>query len=122
MIDRLFVYGTLAPGRPNEHVLSNLRGVWEPATVKGKLFSEGWGADAGYPGIVLDEQGSEIKGLLFSSDELAQHWARLDEFEGEGYERVATTVTLRDGTTVKAYIYSLSGNDSPRSQSKSPNP
>jgi gamma-glutamylcyclotransferase (GGCT)/AIG2-like uncharacterized protein YtfP len=90
--------------------------------VRGKLFPEGWGADAGYPGIVLDEQGSEIKGLLFSSESLAQHWARLDEFEGGGYKRVPTTVTLRDGTAVKAYIYSLSGNDSPRSQSKPPNP
>jgi gamma-glutamylcyclotransferase (GGCT)/AIG2-like uncharacterized protein YtfP len=31
--DRLFVYGTLAPGRPNEHVLADLGGTWEPAYV-----------------------------------------------------------------------------------------
>lgn len=57
MTDRLFVYGTLAPGRPNEHVLADVEGTWEPATVKGTLLQEGWGAAAGYPGIVLDDRG-----------------------------------------------------------------
>lgn len=113
MTHRLFVYGTLAPGRPNEHVLANVPGVWEPATVRGTLFPEGWGAAAGYPGIVLDERGSEINGLLVSSESLAEHWARLDDFEGEGYERVLTKATLADGTAVNAYIYRLNGNDSP---------
>jgi gamma-glutamylcyclotransferase (GGCT)/AIG2-like uncharacterized protein YtfP len=108
MINRLFVYGTLAPGRPNEHVLANVPGEWEPATVIGTLLPEGWGAAAGYPGIVLDERGGEVEGFLFSSESLAQHWARLDEFEGEGYERVLISATLRDGTAVEAYIYKLS--------------
>ena len=109
MIHRLFVYGTLAPGRPNEHVLADVPGEWKPATARGTLLQEGWGAAVGYPGIILDEQGGEVEGLLFSSDSLAEHWARLDEFEGEGYERVLTTVKLEDGTTVEAYIYRLSG-------------
>ncbi|GGA46931.1 gamma-glutamylcyclotransferase family protein [Dyella nitratireducens] len=111
MTHRLFVYGTLAPGKPNEHVLAHLPGSWEPATVKGRLFQEGWGAAIGYPGIVLDEQGDEVPGLVFTSTELAAHWARLDEFEGDGYERVLTSVQLRDGTRVEAYIYRLSGQD-----------
>jgi gamma-glutamylcyclotransferase (GGCT)/AIG2-like uncharacterized protein YtfP len=51
MIDRLFVYGTLAPGRPNEHILANVAGEWEPASVTGRLLEEGWGAAAGYPGM-----------------------------------------------------------------------
>jgi gamma-glutamylcyclotransferase (GGCT)/AIG2-like uncharacterized protein YtfP len=109
MTDRLFVYGTLAPGRPNEHVLANVPGEWEPATVIGTLHPKGWGAAAGYPGIVLDEQGGEVQGLLFSSESLAGHWARLDEFEGEGYERVLITAKREDGTTVDAYIYMLRG-------------
>lgn len=107
-INRLFVYGTLAPGRPNEHVLAEVPGEWQPATVTGTLLQEGWGAAAGYPGIVLDEHGDEVQGLLFSSESLDQHWARLDEFEGDGYERVLTRVRLQDGTAVEAYIYRLS--------------
>jgi gamma-glutamylcyclotransferase (GGCT)/AIG2-like uncharacterized protein YtfP len=107
MKHRLFVYGTLAPGRLNEHVLAEVPGEWEPATVTGRLLQEGWGAAIGYPGIVLDEHGGEIQGLLFSSESLFEHWARLDEFEGEGYKRVLTSVRRKDGTTVDAYIYSL---------------
>lgn len=113
MPNRLFVYGTLAPGRPNEHVLADVPGSWQPATVTGTLLQEGWGAAAGYPGIVLDEHGAKVEGLLFSSERLADHWARLDQFEGAGYERVLTTATLDDGTTVDAYIYKLSGRRSP---------
>ena len=115
MTHRLFVYGTLAPGRPNEHVLADVPGEWEPATVIGTLLPEGWGAAVGYPGILLDEHGGEVEGFLFSSESLAAHWARLDEFEGEGYERVLTRVKLKDGTVVDAYIYRLSGNGPPLS-------
>lgn len=113
MSHRLFVYGTLAPGRANAHVLADVPGEWEPATVTGMLLREGWGAAAGYPGIVLDPQGGEVDGSLFSSEKLAEHWARLDEFEGEGYERVVTAVKRRDGTVVDACIYKLSENGSP---------
>ncbi|MBD2070053.1 gamma-glutamylcyclotransferase [Leptolyngbya sp. FACHB-671] len=107
MHHRLFVYGTLAPGRPNEHVLADVPGEWEPATVTGMLLPEGWGAAVGYPGIVLDKDGDEIEGFLFSSERLTEHWTRLDQFEGEGYERVLTTAKLKDGTTVDTYIYRL---------------
>jgi len=113
MTHRLFVYGTLAPGRSNEQILADVPGEWEPATVTGTLIPEGWGAAAGYPGIVLDEAGGEVEGFLFTSDRLAEEWARLDEFEGEGYERVLTTVKRPDGTAVEAYIYRLRGNDRP---------
>ncbi len=113
MTSRLFVYGTLAPGQPNEHILSNVPGQWQPATVTGTLFQEGWGAAIGYPGIVLDEHGGQVEGFVFSSDVLAEHWTRLDEFEGEGYERVMTRAKLDDGSIVDAYIYSLSENAIP---------
>ena len=110
MTHRLFVYGTLAPGRPNEHILADVPGKWEPATVIGTLYPEGWGAAEGYPGVVLDGQGGEVAGLLFTSESLPEHWARLDEFEGAGYERVVNKAMLEDGTKVDAYIYKLSGN------------
>ena len=112
MTNQLFVYGSLAPGRANEHMLAEVRGTWESASVRGTLHREGWGAAIGYSAIVLDPLGDEVHGFIFRSDELAAHWSRLDEFEGEGYERVLTSVTLEDGTIVQAYIYVLSGSDS----------
>ncbi len=109
MTDRLFVYGTLAPGRPNEHVLAQVPGTWEAATVKGTLLQDGWGAALGYPGIILDDLGDEVQGLIFSSEVLSAHWDALDEFEGDGYERLITSAKLVDGTVVKAHIYALKG-------------
>ncbi|MEO1592621.1 MAG: gamma-glutamylcyclotransferase family protein [Cyanobacteria bacterium J06632_22] len=106
-MQRLFVYGTLAPGRPNAHILAEVAGEWEAATVTGTLHQDGWGAAVGYPGIVLDEQGSPVEGFLFSSEVLAEHWARLDAFEGEEYERVLTAARREDQTVVDAYIYTL---------------
>ena len=107
MIERLFVYGTLAPGRPNEHVLSAIGGSWDAASVTGSLRQEGWGAAMGYPGIDLDEHGDEVQGFLFTSEKLSDHWAMLDAFEGKSYERVLTVVKLRGNRTVDAYIYTL---------------
>jgi len=109
IVQRLFVYGTLAPGQPNEHLLNEIGGSWEDAIVTGTLHLEGWGATMGYPGIVLDEYGEEVEGFLFSSDKLSDHWAKLDEFEGKVYERVIVAVKLRDKSTVDAYIYALKG-------------
>ena len=109
MTDRLFIYGTLAPGRPNEHVLADVPGTWEPATVRGTLLQEGWGATQGYPGIVLEENGDEVHGFIFTSDKLPEHWDRLDEFEGDGYERLVTSARLENGSVVQANIYALRG-------------
>jgi len=107
MAEKLFVYGTLGPGCPNEHVLKAIGGVWENATVRGKLRQEGWGAEMGYPGIDLNDNGKEIEGFVFISENLSSHWKALDDFEGEGYERVVTQAKLEDGIMVDAYIYML---------------
>ena len=102
----LFVYGTLCPGRPNEHVLENIGGIWEQATIRGHLKQLGWGAGLGYPVIVLDQAGDEVEGFLFRSENLDRHWAELDAFEGAEYQRVSTTVRNADGA-VEAYVYVL---------------
>ena len=107
MIERLFVYGTLGPGRPNEHVLEAIGGSWEIASVTGALRDAGWGAELGYPGIDLVKNGEEVQGFLFTSEYLSDHWATLDKFEGEAYERVVTKVNLKNGSRVDAYIYML---------------
>jgi len=61
----------------------------------------------GYPGITLNKDGEIVNGFLFISDNLSEHWSELDEFEGEAYKRVLTTITLQDKSTVDSYIYTL---------------
>ncbi len=111
MTERLFVYGTLAPGRSNEHHLADLEGEWIPGTVRGRLHELGWGAEEGYPGIVLDELGEVVEGFVFASAQLGGAWSRLDAFEGDEYDRVLTTVNLGDGSSLAAFIYVLSSVD-----------
>lgn len=107
MNEKLFVYGTLGPGRPNEHILSDIGGTWETGSVKGILKDKGWGAEMGFPGIELDESGKDIEGFVFTSKNLAKHWAIIDEFEGEAYLRVLSKVKLKNGHTIDANIYTL---------------
>ena len=107
-MQKLFVYGSLGPGRVNEHMLRNIGGTWKKGFVWGKLYEEGWGAEMGFPGIRLDRKVEMIRGHIFYSNELEQHWAELDEFEGEAYQRIKTTIILEDSKEeVDAYIYSL---------------
>src|SRR5690606_34903451 len=106
-MDRLFVYGSLGPGRPNEHVMQKIGGNWEAASLRGTLVQAGWGADMGFPGLTLNDMGDEIQGHVFASDDLQSHWAALDEFEGAEYQRVLTTVTLAAGGQIEAYVYAL---------------
>ena len=104
---RLFVYGTLAPGEPNHDQLDGVRGSWTPASVRGHLRRLGWGADMGYPALILDPDAERIAGQLLESDDLERHWRRLDEFEGDEYSRVLTRVDLADGREVEAFVYVL---------------
>jgi len=107
MPDKLFVYGTLGPNRPNEHILKDIGGSWKDASVRGFLREEGWGAQMGYPGIDLDKNGKEIKGFLFISSNLSKNWKKLDDFEGKEYSRVITQAKLNDNTIIDTYIYML---------------
>ena len=101
---RLFVYGTLAPGRPNEHILAGLVGEWQQATVSGRLEQAGWGAALGYPALVPGAEG-EVEGFLFSSPDLPGSWGRLDVFEGDEYVRVRVSVRLPLGEQTDAWAY-----------------
>jgi gamma-glutamylcyclotransferase (GGCT)/AIG2-like uncharacterized protein YtfP len=104
---RLFVYGTLAPGQSGHSFLKPLRGIWQQAFVIGHLFPDGVGLTAGYPAIDLEQPGMSVSGYLFESDELDQHWETLDQYEGDGYRRVAVQVHLSNGTSVEAFVYAL---------------
>lgn len=105
--EKLFVYGSLQPGAPNEHVLSAVEGTWEAAHVKGRLVDVGWGAALGYPGLVIDSKGRDVHGQLLTSPALGAKWKELDQLEGEEYSRTLQTVFLRGGTKVQAYVYVL---------------
>lgn len=107
---RLFVYGTLAPGASNHGLLEKLAGTWQEGTVHGVLYPSGFGPTAGYPVIDLEQTGRPVKGFLFSSVELADHWPELDAYEGVGYRRVKATVTVADGSEQEAYLYALDHN------------
>jgi len=107
---RLFVYGTLAPGRSNEHVLADLMGDWQPASTHGLFLPDGCATSYGFPALILDSDASaagDVAGKLFTSPDLPAFWPELDEFEGEGYRRVLATVTTAAGKRVKAYTYEL---------------
>lgn len=106
-MESLFVYGTLGPGRPNAHILENIGGTWQEGHVGGSLLEKGWGAEMGYPGIVLDDSGNRVQGFLFTSENLQNHWHMLDEFEGSEYERVPVEVTTLTDQTVQSCIYML---------------
>ncbi|HEY4827348.1 MAG TPA: gamma-glutamylcyclotransferase [Solirubrobacteraceae bacterium] len=103
---RLATYGTLAPGRPNHGQLAGLSGRWLVGHVRGSLVEAGWGAELGYPGLLLDGDGALVQVDVFESSSLPDHWRRLDAFEGPGYRRVAVDVSTAEGS-VRASIYVL---------------
>lgn len=78
----LAVYGTLAPGQPNEHLLKDILGDWNDGEVDGNIIME-----EGLPYFewVL---GSKIAVKIFHSQELPKHFEKIDKFEGRSYARI----------------------------------
>ena len=105
MPDKLFVYGTLKPGEPMDHLLESIGGRWEKATLRGELIEAGSAPGVHYPGVILDESGDVIEGFLFISENLPDHWGTLDRYEGRDYQRVKVDVRLEGGEVEKAYVY-----------------
>jgi len=101
---RLATYGSLSPGEINHDQLSSLRGRWLKGSVRGILQNTGWGSSMGFPGLTLDDSGPEVEVNVFESDELPEHWSRLDEFEGDEYRRVIAQVQTPEGM-LEANIY-----------------
>lgn len=54
------------------------------------------------------DEGEDVRGFLFSSDHLVEHWQMLDEYEGTGYKRVLVMVKSESGECYEAYVYALS--------------
>ena len=104
---QLFVYGTLAPGRSNAHVLAPLAGQWRQAWIRGRLYPEGTGLARGYPALLPREDLPWVEGYLFTSPALPDYWDELDCFEGPAYRRRSVTVKCADGSLVVAQVYAL---------------
>jgi gamma-glutamylcyclotransferase (GGCT)/AIG2-like uncharacterized protein YtfP len=106
----LAVYGTLAPGRPNHHVVAPLGGEWTDGVIEGDLFPEGWGATLGYPACRPRAGGPIVPVKVLSAPALAAAWPEIDRFEGAGYRRILVPVLTRDGRLhTVANLYAAAG-------------
>jgi len=92
----LATYGTLAPGRPNHHVVAPLGGEWAEGLLEGDLIPLGWGAELGYPGFRPRAGGEAVGVWVLTASRLADAWPELDDFEGEGYRRILVPVFAKE--------------------------
>jgi gamma-glutamylcyclotransferase (GGCT)/AIG2-like uncharacterized protein YtfP len=100
---KLAVYGALSPGQPNHGMLRGLDGSWTPVRLNGVLD------ETGPPTFSFSTKGSAVEAELLTSADLAEHWARLDEFEGSAYMRQLGLVWRADSPRV-ANVYVASPN------------
>ena len=110
-MNSLFVYGTLAPGEPNAHIMDSMVGHWHKASVRGKRFINGFGIHKNAPGFSPDPKGPIVNGLIFTSTDLPNHWSRIDAFEGPDYQRVEIEATLDSGEIITTFIYRIKRRD-----------
>lgn len=94
--ESLAVYGSLAPGKANHHVVAPLAGTWTDGVVEGELVEAGWGAPLGFPAFRPRAEGGEIDVQVLTSDRLPAAWGQLDEFEGAEYCRLLVPVFMTD--------------------------
>ena len=94
----LAVYGTLAPGQPNHHIVAPFGGEWTRGVVEGELLPSGWGAGLGYAGLRPRAGGAVVAVQVLTAPALQTAWPMLDEFEGDDYQRVLVPVFRDDGS------------------------
>lgn len=107
--ETVFVYGTLRRGGSDHFRMTEAEFVSE-GTILGRLYGIDW-----YPGLVVDDDGGEIRGEIYRVE--PGHLAELDLFEGlpagdtEGseYRRVQATVVRQDSRTVSAWVWEWRG-------------
>ncbi len=93
----LAVYGTLAPGKPNHHIVAPYGGVWSDGVVQGDLSTGGWGSALGYPAFKPREGGLAVTVKVLNAPLLSRAWANIDKFEGPEYQRILVLVFNADG-------------------------
>ena len=90
--ETLAVYGSLAPGRSNYHIVEPLGGEWSDGFIEGDLFQTGWGAALGYWAFRPRAGGNRIDVKVLKSSRLCGAWRMLDDFEGDEYRRILVAV------------------------------
>lgn len=103
----LIVYGSLAPGQPNFHEVSSIKGEWLNGQIHGYVKEIGWGANIGYPGLSWDPNGPEVNASILHSKELSKHWKRLDGFEGDEYNRTIIPFKTESNQFGLGHVYGL---------------
>lgn len=93
----LAVYGTLAPGQPNHHVVAPLGGEWTHGLIEGDLLPTGWGATLGFPAFSPRVGGAAIRVQVLTAPGLPTAWPELDRFEGPEYRRILVPVFTPGG-------------------------
>ena len=103
----LAFYGTLRPGESNHWLVRDIPGEWVEGVIRGYVFEVTWSGYEGYPGFVPDPDGHRIPVSVLISHEWDRHVAKIDEFEGDGYERRPFPVYDLDGIEVigEAAVY-----------------
>lgn len=105
-MDHLFVYGTLGPEQSHSHLLQQVKGQYQKATINARLLPIGWDNGAGYPGLILStEQNERVAGYIYSADDLSPIWDQVDAYEGEHYQRIFTTAYLENGDELTVQVY-----------------
>jgi gamma-glutamylcyclotransferase (GGCT)/AIG2-like uncharacterized protein YtfP len=100
MESALFAFGTLMC----EDIMQLIVGIQrEPITATLDGYSRRSVKGQRYPALVADQQ-SQVEGQIYSEIS-ALGWERLDQFEGEMYDRRTVKVTLASGCIVEADVY-----------------
>jgi gamma-glutamylcyclotransferase (GGCT)/AIG2-like uncharacterized protein YtfP len=98
--DRLFVYGSLAPGHDAWSVLEPwVVGAPDADAVPGRLYDTG----RGYPGATFEPGAGLVHGTVVVLREPEVALAALDRYEGDEYARI--TVRTRAGVDVASYAW-----------------
>lgn len=102
----LVVYGTLAPGRVNHHIVEHIAGTWrDDVYVEGEFVNSGWAVEFGYPMMRWKTGGSRIASYLLTSAMLSACWPDLDRFEGSEYCRILIPVFDQQGFVTVGNVY-----------------
>jgi gamma-glutamylcyclotransferase (GGCT)/AIG2-like uncharacterized protein YtfP len=103
----LIAYGSLMPGGLNHGLLAELRGEWRQGWIAGELLDRGWSAAMSYPALRWCPEGGEVPAWAFISDDLPDHWGRLDDFEGLEYQRIWALFWDHEGRTLVGNVYAM---------------